>query len=384
MDFKLSDDLMALQDTARRFARKEIAPRVAEDEKKHYTRPEILRKMAELGFFGCVIPEQYGGNGMGWLASVVVTEEITCVSASWGLPFNMQTVGPGTTILRFGTEEQKKKYLPGLVEASIQGAFAITEPNSGSDVVSMKTTAVRDGDHFVLNGSKTWISNAQVADIALVYAMTNREQKHKGMSCFLVPLKETRGVTSQPIDTKLGLHCAPTGELIFEDARVPASTMLGKEGDGFKICMSMLNNTRVSCAARAVGVARACFEEARKYALDRTQFGKRIAEFQMIQADLAHMYVEHEAARFLVWRAASQKDKDPEVRNTLEVSMAKYYAAEAAVNAANAAMKIFGSYGYSSEYPAERLYRDAKSFQVVEGTSNIQKTIIATNVLDLK
>ena len=382
MDFKLSEELLALQDTARRFARKEIAPRVAEDEKNHYTRPEILRQMADLGFFGCVIPEEYGGNGMGWLASVVVTEEIAAVHASWGLPFNMQTVGPA--ILRFGTEEQKKKYLPGLVEAKVLGCFAITEPNSGSDVVSMKTNAVKDGDHYVLNGSKTWISNAQVADLGLVYAVTNREKKHQGLSCFLVPLKEIKGISSRPIDTKLGLHCAPTGELFFEDARVPASAMLGKEGDGFKICMSMLNNTRVSCAARAVGVARACFDEAKKYALERTQFGKRIAEFQMIQADLAHMYVEHEAARFLVWRAATQKDKDPAVRNTLEVSMAKYFAAEAAVNGANAAMKIFGSYGYSSEYPAERLYRDAKSFQVVEGTSNIQKTIIATNVLDLK
>lgn len=384
MDFKLSDDLLALQDTARRFARKEIAPHVAEDEKNHYTRPETLRKMAELGFFGCVIPEEYGGNGMGWLASAVVTEEITCVSASWGLPFNMQTVGPGTTILRFGTEEQKKRYLPGLVEASILGCFAITEPNSGSDVVSMKTNAVRDGDHYVVNGSKTWISNAQVADLGLIYAVTDREKKHQGLSCFLVPLKETKGVSSRPIDHKLGLHCAPTGELFFEDARVPASAMLGKEGDGFKICMTMLNNTRLSCAARAVGVARGCFEEAKKYALDRTQFGKRIAEFQMIQADLATMYVEHEAARFLVWRAASQKDKDPHVRNTLEVSMAKYCAAEAAVSAANAAMKIFGSYGYSGEYPAERFYRDAKSFQVVEGTSNIQKTIIAASILDLK
>ncbi|MBI5528325.1 MAG: acyl-CoA dehydrogenase family protein [Deltaproteobacteria bacterium] len=384
MDFRLSDDLLALQDTARRFAAREIAPHVAEDEKNHRFRPEILAKMAELGFFGCVIPEEHGGNGMGWLASVVVTEEIARVSASWGLPFNMQTVGPGTTILRYGTEEQKKKYLPGLVDAKVLGCFAITEPNSGSDVVSMKTTAKKDGDHFVINGSKTWISNAQVADVGLVYAVTDREAKHRGLTCFLVPLKETKGVTSRAIETKLGLHCSPTGELFFEDARVPASSILGKEGDGFKICMSMLDNTRVSCAARAVGVARACFEEAKKYALDRTQFGKRIAEFQMIQADLAHMYVEHEAARFLVWRAASQKDKDPRARNTLEVSMAKYYAAETAVNAANAAMKIFGSYGYSTEYPVERLYRDAKSFQIVEGTSNIQKMIIATNVLDLK
>ena len=375
MDFELSEEQIAMRDLARDFAEKEIAPIVEEDEKHHKFRPEIVKKMGELGFFGVVIPEEYGGTDLGLLSSVVITEEIAKVSASYGLPFNMQTIGPGLMLLKHGTEEQKRKYLPGLVSGDLLGWFAITEPGSGSDVAAMKTSATETDDGFVLNGQKTWISNAQVADVGLVYAYTDRAAKAKGMSCFVVELKKTPGITTVPIDSKVGLHSAPTGEIIFEDAKIPKSALLGERGDGFKICMTQLDNTRISCAARAVGVGKACIEASVKYSLEREQFGQPIADFQMIQDQIAQMYVENDAARLLVYRAAHNRDKG--ARNSLEVSMAKFFAAEAAAKAAGETVKIFGSYGYSTEYPAARLFRDSKSFQIVEGTSNIQKVIIA-------
>jgi glutaryl-CoA dehydrogenase (non-decarboxylating) len=381
MDFRLTEEQQLMRDTARKFANDVIGPIVAQDELTHRFRPELVRQMGEMGFYGCVIPEEYGGNGAGMVAAMLVTSEVARVSASYGVTFNMQTQGPALTLLRWGTEAQKRRYIPGLVEGELLGAFAITEPNSGSDVVSMKTTAVQDGDHFILNGNKTWISNAHVADMALVYAMTDRGAKHRGMTCFIVDLKETAGVSTQPIDTKLGLYNSPTGEIYFEDARIPAANIVGQVNDGFKVCMTMLDNTRLSCATRAVGVAQACLDAATHYAQERTQFGKPIADFQLIRADLAEMYVEEEAARLLVLKAAHEKEVDPNVRNTLSVSMAKYFAAETAVKAANMGLKIFGSYGFSTEYPAERLYRDAKSFQIVEGTSNIQKIIISNHLL---
>jgi glutaryl-CoA dehydrogenase (non-decarboxylating) len=313
------------------------------------------------------------------LDTLIINEEIARVSASYGLPFNMQVIGPGLVILNWGTEEHKKKYLPKLVSGEWMGCFAITEPNSGSDVASMKSLAIDKGDHYLLNGTKTWISNAHVADIGIVYAYTDPVQKHKGLSAFAVELKNIKGITTRPIETKLGLHCAPTGEVIFEDAHIPKSALLGKPGDGFKICMSMLDNTRLSCSTRAVGVAQGALDASIKYANEREQFGKKISEFEMIQDQIAEMFVEIQAARLLVHRAAYLKDKG--VRNTLEVSTAKYFAAETAVNATGLAVKIFGSYGFSSEYPVERMFRDAKSFQIVEGTSNIQKVIISSSVL---
>lgn len=381
MDFRLTEEQKMMRDTARQFAREVIGPTVAEDEKHHRFRPELVRQMGEMGFYGCVVPEEYGGNGAGMIASMLITEEVARVSASYGVTFNMQTQGPAGTLLRWGTEEQKRKYVPGLAAGELLGSFAITEANSGSDVVSMKTTAVKDGDDFILNGSKMWISNAQVADVMLVYAMTDRPAAHRGMTCFVINPKEIPGVTTRGIETKMGLYSSPTGEVFFEDARVPASAIVGGLNDGFKVCMTMLDNTRLSCATRAVGVARACLDAALQYAQERTQFGKPISEYQLIRADLAEMYVEEEAARLLVLRAAHTKEVDPHARNTLEVSCAKFFAAETAVKAANAALKIFGSYGYSTEYPAERLYRDAKSFQIVEGTSNIQKIIISGHII---
>jgi len=381
MDFRLTEEQQMMRDTARQFARDVIAPTVEEDEKNHHFRRELVTQMGEMGFYGCVIPEEYGGVGAGMVASMMVTEEVARVSASWGVSFNMQTQGPALTLIRWGTEEQKQQWVPKLASGEKLGAFAITEPNSGSDVVAMKSTAVKKGDRWILNGSKTWISNAQVADVCLIYAMTDRAAKHRGMTCFLVDMKNTAGITTRAIDGKLGLFCSPTGEIFMEDVEIPEENIVGEVNGGFKVCMTMLDNTRLSCATRGVGVARAALDAAINYARERTQFGKPIADYQLIRADIAEMYVEEEAARLLVLKAASEKELDPHVRNTLSVSTAKYFAAETAVKAANLALKIFGSYGYSTEYPAERLYRDAKSYQIVEGTSNIQKIIISGHLL---
>jgi glutaryl-CoA dehydrogenase (non-decarboxylating) len=381
MDFELSEEHELMRSTAESFARDRIAPLVAEDEAAHRFRPEVVREMGELGFFGAVIDEAYGGTNAGYLASALMTMEVARVSASWGLPFNMQTMGPGLTIQRWGTEEQKQRYIPKLVTGELLGCFAMTEPGTGSDVASMKTEATLTKDGWVLNGQKTWISQAAEADVGLIFAYTDRSKKQRGITCFIVDMKQTEGLSTAPIKDKFGLFCAPTGEIFFQDALIPEESVLGEVDQGFKVCMAMLDGTRLSCASRAVGVGKACLAEAARYAKERTQFGQPISSFQMVQSELVEMHVEHEAARLLVLRAAATRDTG-NLRNTVEVSTAKYFAAEAAVHAANTAMKVFGSYGFSTEYPAARLLRDSKSFQIVEGTSNIQKMIIARQVLD--
>jgi glutaryl-CoA dehydrogenase (non-decarboxylating) len=381
MDFSLTEEQIAMRDMAKNFAEKKIAPTMEEDEKEHRFRKEIVKEMANLGFFGCIAPEKYGGNETGYIAASIMAEEIARISPSWGLPFNLQMNSIQSVLLNFGTEAQRERYLPKLINADLLGCFAITEANSGSDVASMKSVAEEKEDGFILNGSKMWISGVPVADLGIVYAYTDRSLKHRGISAFLVDM-HAPGVTQKAIETKLGLHCAPTGEIYFDNVKLPKDSLVGQKGDGFKICMFMLDNTRLSCASRAVGVARACKEHSIRYANEREQFGQLIANFQMIQEQIAEMVVEEEAARLLVYRAAWNRDQGQ--RNSVEISCAKFFAAEVAVRAANAAVKIFGSYGFSSEYPVERLYRDAKSYQIVEGTSNIQKMIIARNALGLK
>jgi glutaryl-CoA dehydrogenase (non-decarboxylating) len=381
MDFKLTEEQEAMREMAKNFAEKKIAPTMEEDEKEHRFRKEIVKEMARLGFFGCISPEKYGGNESGYLSACVMTEEIARISPSWGLPFNLQMNSIQSVLLNFGTEEQREKFIPKLINADWLGCFAITEANTGSDVASMKSQVKEVDDGFILNGTKMWISGVPVADVGIVYAYTDKAAKHKGISAFMVDM-HSPGVTQKSIDSKLGLFCAPTGEIVFEDVKLPKDALVGKKGDGFKICMSMLDNTRLSSAARGVGVARACLEHSVKYANEREQFGQPIASFQMIQEQIAEMYVEEEAARLLVHRAAWNRDQGS--KNTVEVSCAKFYAAEVAVRAANTAVKIFGSYGFSTEYPVERFFRDSKSFQIVEGTSNIQKMIIARHALGSK
>jgi glutaryl-CoA dehydrogenase (non-decarboxylating) len=376
MDFELSDELIAVRDVAREFAEKEIAPSAAKDDREKNFRGDLVKKMGELGFYGTMIPDLYGGNGLGFLAMVLITEEIARAHSAMRVAINMQ-IGPALTILQFGTEVQRRKFIPPLLSGEKIGCFAITEADAGSDVAGMRTIAKRDGDRYLLNGSKIFITNAPVSQGGLVYAYTDRSQKHRGMSAFYADWDQP-GLSRKPIET-LGALSSPIGELIFESFPVPAVNRLGNEGDGFKICMWQLNQTRLNCAAGALGVARAAKEAAVSYCNQRVQFGQKIGEFQMNQDLIAQMIAHEEAARLLVYRAAWLADqKKP---NNLETSIGKYAAAEAANFAADAAMKILGAYGYSTEFPVERYYRDAKSYQIVEGSSNIQKMIIAQDAL---
>jgi glutaryl-CoA dehydrogenase (non-decarboxylating) len=332
--------------------------------------------MGELGFFGTVIPEAYGGNGLGFLAVALITEEVARVHSAVRVAINMQ-IGPALALLKFGSEEQKQKWIPPLVRGESVGCFAITEPDAGSDVAAIRTSATRKGSGYLINGTKLWISNAPVADGGLVYAYTDRSQKHRGLSAFYATFDRS-GLTRRALET-LGAHASPIGELTFENFELAADNLLGKEGDGFKVCMWQLNQTRLNCAAGAVGLARAAREAAVNYCNQREQFGQKIGQYQMNQDLIAQMIVHEEAARLLVHRAAWLADQSRP--NNLEVSMAKYTAAEAAAFATDAAMKILGAYGYSTEFPVERYYRDAKSYQIVEGSSNIQKLIIAQDAL---
>lgn len=380
MDFTFDPEILALKEMAAKFARKEIAPRVAEDELSHRFQKEIIHKMGELGFFGCPIPEHYGGSDLGFLAHVVVTEEISKTSGSIRAAFNMQTMATAREILQFGTEEQRRKYIAKLVSAEYLGCVGITEPNAGSDVGSMKTRAVKTGDRYILTGSKNWITYAQVADFGIMYAYTNPSKKYKGMSGFIVDM-HSPGIRTGPTALKMGWNACPTGEIFFDDVEVPEENLLGGEEEkGFECAMSGLNNTRLTAAAGAVGVSQGLIDEAVKYARQREQFGQPVGKFQMVQEELARMIAETEAARLLVYRAAVQKDEG-NLHNVLETVMAKYYSCDVASRVADGALRILGAYGYSSEYPVERLFREAKLYQILEGSANIGKMIIATDAL---
>jgi len=380
MDFQFSEEILAIQDTARKFAQNEILPRVAEDERNHTFQKDIVKKMGELGFFGCPIPEEYGGSNLGFLAHAVVTEEIAKISGSLRAAFNMQTMGTAREIFQFGTEPQKKKYVPKLVSAEYLGCIGITEPNAGSDVGSLKTRAERKGDKYILTGSKNWITYAQVADAGVIYAYTDPLKRYKGMSAFIVDM-HLRGVSTGPTAEKLGWNACPTGEIFFDEVEVPAENLLGlEEGRGFEFCMASLNNTRLTAAAGGLGVSQGLIDEAIKYAKERVQFGKPIGQYQMVQEELARMIVETEAARLMTYRCAMQKDAG-NLHNNLETCMAKYYASDVASRVADGALRILGAYGYSSEYPVERLLRDAKLPQILEGSANILKMVIATDAL---
>jgi glutaryl-CoA dehydrogenase (non-decarboxylating) len=383
MDFALSEELQMLRDMARDFAAEKIAPFADEwDEKHYFPYEEVMRPMAELGFFGTVIPEEYGGNEMGWMAAMILTEEVARASSSLRVQVNMQTLGCAFTIYTYGSEELKKKYIPKLVSAESMGGFAITEPNAGSDVMALKSTAADKGDHWIINGSKTWISNATVADVIIYYAYTDKEARGKGLSAFVIEPKNFNGITTSDFD-KLGIRSSPTGEMILEDTKVPKENLLGKPGDGAKIVFGSLNQTRLSAAAGGIGVAQACLDAATAYCTEREQFGKPIGQFQMNQDMIAQIASEIEAARLMVYKAAWQKDQG-QLGNTLEVAHAKYLAGEVVVKSSQVAMKILGAYGYSTEYPVARYYRDAPSYQIVEGSTNICKWIIALDQLGIR
>ncbi|MBW2094169.1 MAG: acyl-CoA dehydrogenase family protein [Deltaproteobacteria bacterium] len=383
MDFALSDELQMLREMARDFAAEKIAPFADEwDENHYFPYEEVIKPMGELGFFGTVIPEEYGGNEMGWLAAMILTEEIARASSSVRVQINMQALGCAFTIYRYGSEEIKKKYIPKLVSAEYVGCFGITEPNAGSDVMALKSTAVDKGDYWLLNGSKTWISNAPVADVIIYYAYTDREARGRGLSAFIVEPKNFNGVSTTTLD-KTGTRSTPTGEVYLEDTKVPKENILGNPGDGAKIVFGSLNQTRLSAAAGGVGLAQACLDTVTSYCQEREQLGKPIGQFQMNQDMIAQVAAEIEAARMMVYKAAWQKDQG-QLGNTLEVAHAKYLAGEIATKASQMAMRILGAYGYSTEYPVARYFRDAPPYYMVEGSSNICKWIIALDQLGIR
>jgi glutaryl-CoA dehydrogenase (non-decarboxylating) len=384
MDFTLSEELVMLQDMVRSFAAGKIAPFADEWDAKHYfPYEEAVKPMGELGLFGTVIPEEYGGNMMGWLAAMIITEEIARASSSLRVQINMQELGCAFTILRYGSDELKKKYIPKLVSAEMLGAFAITEPQAGSDVMAIKSTAEDKGDHWLLNGTKTWISNATVGGINIYYAYTDKSQGARGLSAFVLELDDkNNGITVTDLD-KMGSRSSPTGEIILENTKVPKGNILGKPGDGAKIVFGSLAQSRLSAAAGGVGLAQACLDAVTKYAMEREQFGQAIGYFQMNQDLIAQMVTDIESARLMVYKAAWQKDQG-NLNNNLEVAQAKYLAGELAYKCSQYAMRILGAYGYSTEYPVARYFRDAPTYAMVEGSANVCKFIIAQDQLGIR
>jgi len=352
------------------------------DADHYFPYKEALLPMGKLGFFGTVIPEEYGGEDMDWTAAMIVTEEIARVSSSLRVQVNMQVLGCAFTIYTYGAEELKKKYIPKLCTAEYLGGFGITEPNAGSDVIAMLSTAEDKGDHWLLNGSKTWISNADVADVLIYYAYTDKSKGAKGLSAFVIEPKNFNGVKTSGLE-KMGSYSSPTGEVFLDQTRAPKENILGKPGDGAKIVFSSLNQTRLSAAAGAVGLAQACLDAVIKYCNERKQFGKKIGQFQMNQDMIAQMSTEIEAARLLVYKAAYNKDQG-RLNNGLDVAQAKYFAGETVTKCVNYAMRIYGAYGYSTEYPIARFYRDVPTYTMVEGSANICKWIIAMDQLGIR
>ncbi len=382
MNFELSEELKMLRDTVRDFAAQKIAPYADEWDKNHYfPYQEAVKPMAELGFFGTVIPEQYGGNEMGWLAAMIITEEIARASSSLRVQVNMQELGCAYTILRYGADAAKEKYVRKLVNADLIGSFAITEPQAGSDVMAIKSTAEDKGDYWLVNGTKTWISNAPVGDLTIYYAYTEVGGK-RALSAFVVELKNFNGITVTTLE-KLGSHSSPTGEIVLENTQVPKENILGKPGDGTRIVFSSLAQTRLSAAAGGIGLAQSCLDVVTKYAMEREQFGQPIGHFQMNQDLVAQMCAEIEAARLSVYKAAWQKDQGM-LGNNFEVAQAKYLAGEVAYKCSQYAMRILGAYGYSTESPVARFYRDAPTYAMVEGSANICKFIVAQHQLGIR
>jgi butyryl-CoA dehydrogenase len=379
MDFSLSQDQKMVRDMVREFATNEIEPIAAEiDESREFPKATI-KKMAELGLMGVIIPEKYGGAGMDFTTLAIICEEISRVCATHGVITAVTNSLCGWPIYNFGTEEQRKKYLPDLASGKKLGAIGITEPNAGSDPASMETTAVDKGDHWVLNGTKAWITNAEAAETFVVFAYTDPDERHKGMSAFIVE-KDFEGFSIGKHENLMGIRATGNTELIMDECRVPAENLLGGEGNGFKVVMGTLDVSRIDIGAQGVGISQGALDASVKYANERVQFGKPIAKFEMIQDMIAQMASKTDAARLLVYRAAAMKDAGAE-RFTREAAMAKYFAAETVVEVTRMAVQIHGGNGYSKEYPVERMYRDAKIVEIYEGTSQIQKIVIARETL---
>ncbi len=378
MDFTLDSDHELLRQSVRDFAENEVAPHAAEIDRSRRFPIETFKKAAELGLTGVHFPESYGGAGMDYLSYVIVIEEISRACASTGVILSVQNSLVANPIFSFGSEATKQKYLPQLLKGEKVGAFCLSEPDSGSDAAAMLTKITRDGGDYLVSGTKNFVTNGSAAEIFVVMASQDYALKHKGI-CALVVEKGMAGVRIAKDEHKMGITASGSCQIAFDDVRVPAENLLGKEGDGFKIAMQTLDGGRIGIAAQAVGIAQCAFDVALRYAKQRKTFGKPISEHQAIQFYLADMATEIETARLLTWRAALKKQSTG--RLTLEAAQAKLLASEVAVRCADRCVQILGGAGYMNEYPAERLYRDAKITQIYEGTSEIQKLVIAGNLL---
>ena len=374
IDFELTDEQKLIRETAAEFSDKEIAPRARENDRNEHFDTELVQKMAEMGFLGAIVPEEYGGRGVDYLTYGLIVEEIGRNDSAMRTVVSVVTSLVCSSVVRWGSEEQKQRWLPELCSGETLGCFGLTEPDTGSDASNLKTRAEKIDGGWRINGGKMWISLGNYAKLAMVFAQTDPSKKHKGLACFLVPT-ESEGFSSQEIHGKLGLKGSDTAELSLDGVEVGDDALMGEIGDGFKIAMSALDSGRYSVAAGCVGICQGSLDASVAYAKERTQFDRPIASFQLVQEMIADMVVDTEAARALVWRAGWLKDtRQP---NTKETSVAKLFATEAAVRSANAAIQVHGGSGYVDDYPVERYLRDARVTTLYEGTSQIQKLIIA-------
>jgi alkylation response protein AidB-like acyl-CoA dehydrogenase len=380
MDFNLSEQELAVQKLARDFAQKEIAPYIMEFDESQEFPMEIAKKLGEIGFLGIIFPEEYGGSHFSVTEYAIIVEEISKVDPSMGLTIAAHNGLCTNHIYSFANDSLKKKYLPDLTSGRKLGAWGLTENVSGSDAAGMATTAEKKNGHYIINGSKLFITHGSVGETAVVTAVTNKEDKKNGISAFILE-KGWKGFKTGKKENKLGMRSSDTAELIFENVEVPAENLIGEEGQGFKQCMKILDGGRIAIAALSLGIAQGALDASLKYAKQRIQFGKSLSEFQGIQFKLSDMATEIEAARLLVYKAASHRDNGKDIN--LSAAMAKYYASEIATKATNEAIQIHGGYGFIKEFPVEKLYRDVKLMTIGEGTSEVQKMVIARNILNM-
>lgn len=378
MEFELNEDQRMFKEAARDFTSERLAPLAQEFDEKEEIPKEIYKELSELGYLGMLLPEEYGGSGTDFLSYILVMEEFAKVCAALEISISVHNSLVSGAIYGFGTEDQKKKYLPRLAKGELFGAYSLTEPTAGTDAGSLKTTAVLKGDHYLVNGTKSFVTNAGIADLVILFVLTNPQAKSKGISCLIVE-KGCEGLNVGAKEKKMGIRGSDTRELSFEDCKVPKENLLGEENKGFKLALTLLDPSRVAVGAQSVGIAQAALDEALKYSKERVQFGQPICNFQAIQFKLADMATQIDAARLLVYRAASLHDR--KIRCTREAAMAKLYASEVANWVVNEAVQIHGGYGYMKEYAVERYFRDARVTEIYEGTSEAQRIVISRDLL---
>ncbi len=376
--FQLSEDQQMIRDMARDFARGEVMPGAPERDKSHQFPTQLVAQLGELGFMGMLCPEKYGGTEMGVLSYVIALEEISYACAGVGVVMSVQNSLASWPIIQFATEAQKQKYLPGMASGELIGCYALTEPGTGSDAASLMTRCRKDGDEWVINGTKMWITNGPQADVCVAYANMDVAARHKGICAFILE-SSFPGYSVGKVEEKMGIASSGTSEMVFDGCRAPADALLHEERDGFKVAMATLDGGRIGIAAQSIGIAQRCLDLSVQYAHERKTFGKPIAKHQAIQFKIADMKTRIEASRLLTWRAAAMKDRGE--ASSMECSMAKLFASETANFCAYEAVQIHGGYGYSQEYEVERLYRDARITTLYEGTSEIQRIVIARGAL---